>query len=103
MARMTLSGQSSGHPTSALPSGNENAATISPKVCAQRFQLHCASGATHQEVSFPRTALSSIISSRGSESIIFKVVVLQTTLPITNGLIPRDTASSFPDVPGGGF
>lgn len=40
MARTALSGQPLDTPTSALPSGNPGAATISPKVCAQRFQLH---------------------------------------------------------------
>lgn len=37
MARMALSGQPSEDPASPLPSGNQNAATISPMGCAQRF------------------------------------------------------------------
>lgn len=59
-----LSGKPSGDPTSALPSGKQSAATIAAKVCAQRFQLHCARVAeTRQEVSFCRTA-STVLATK---------------------------------------
>ena len=61
-----LSGKPSGDPTSALPSSDQSAATISAKVCAQKRQLPCTRETeTHQEVSFSRTALNSS-SNQGS-------------------------------------
>ena len=61
-----LSGKPSGDPTSALPSSDQSAATISAKVCAQKCQLPCTRETeTRQQVSFSKTALNSI-SNQGS-------------------------------------
>lgn len=99
-----LSGKPSGDPTSALPSGKQSAATIAAKVCAQRFQLHCARVAeTRQEVSFCRTA-STVLATKDWQTCIFQVAVLQTLpSPVTDGPILCDTGSSFPGTQGGGL
>lgn len=81
MAKTALSGQLSGDPTSAPLSGNRSVGTTSTKDYVQIFQLHSASVAkTHQKSAFPEQH-STVLATEDPGTSIFKVVLLQATLP----------------------
>lgn len=80
MAKTALSGQLSGDPTSAPLSGNWSVGTTSTKDYVQIFQLHSASVAKTHQSAFPEQH-STVLATEDPRTSIFKVVLLQATLP----------------------